>query len=76
MHGDDIVVFCHSPTADTTQLLHMAADANEQAEVHAQGTNIGAGFAAHPERSEVALIVEFQELGLVDGADAQLSLDG
>lgn len=54
----------------------MAADANEQAEVHAQGTNIGAGFAAHPERSEVALIVEFQELGLVDGADAQLSLDG
>jgi hypothetical protein len=52
------------------------ADAEQQTEVNAEGSDVCAGFTADPKDGKVALIVELDELALMDGADAQLALDG
>lgn len=54
----------------------MGAHAEEQTQVHAEGTDIGAGLAGHPKDAEVAVVVELDQLALVDRADTQLALDG
>jgi hypothetical protein len=52
------------------------ADTEQKTQVHAKRTDVGSSLAADPEDTEVALIVEFVELGLVDGTDTELALDG
>lgn len=54
----------------------MAADAEEQSEVDAEGPDIGTGLARDPEDAEVAVVVKLDELAVVNGADAELTLDG
>jgi len=76
VHRDDLVALAHGARADATQLLHVAADAEEEAEVDAERADVGAGLARDPEDAEVAVVVELDELAVVDGADAQLALDG
>lgn len=44
--------------------------------MHAEGTDVGSSLARDPEDTEVALVVELDELGLVDGTDTELTLDG
>ena len=44
--------------------------------MYAEGSNVCSGFTAHPEDSQMALIVEFIELAFVDSSDTELSLDG
>ncbi len=56
--------------------LHVRADAEQQAEVHAQRADVGARLALDPEDAEVARLVVLEQLGLVDRAHAQLALDG
>ncbi len=76
MHGDDTVGLAEGTTPDTAELLHVSADAEEETEVNAERSDVGAGLAADPEDGEVAVVVELEELALVDGADAELALDG
>lgn len=70
------VVLGHDTGAHTAQFLHVGAHAEQQTQVHAQGTDVGAGLARDPEDAEVAVVVELDQLALVDGTDAQLALDG
>ena len=42
----------------------------------AEGTDVGSSLAGNPEDTEVALVVELVKLGLVDGTDTELTLDG
>lgn len=56
--------------------MHVTADTEQQSEVDAEGTNIRSSFTADPEDTEVTIIVEFDQLGLVDGADTELTFDG
>ena len=76
VHGDNVVALAHRSTPDTPELLHVASDAEQQAEVDAEGTDVGSGLARDPEDGEVAVVVELDELALVDGAHAELALDG
>jgi hypothetical protein len=76
VHRDDVVVLAECAGAHAAQLLHVSADAEQEAEVHAERADVRAGLARDPEDGEVALIVKLEQLGLVDGADAQLALDG
>ena len=76
MQGDKPLGLVHGTTANTSQLLHVRADTKHQPEVHAQSSNIGARLAADPEDTQVAVIVELDELDLVHRPDAELALDG
>lgn len=76
MHGDEALLLAHGTASHPAQLLHVPTDAQQDAQVDAQGTDVGAGLAADPEHAQVALLVVLVQLGLVDGADAELALDG
>lgn len=76
VHGDHVVVLAQRTAAHATELLHVASDAEQETEVDAERPDVGARLARHPEHSEVALLVEFQELGLVDRTHTELTLDG
>lgn len=76
MQGNELLGFIHGTTPHTAKFLHVGANTEQKAEVHAKGTDIGAGLAADPEDTEMAIIVKLDELALVDGSDTQLTLDG
>lgn len=76
VEGDELLGLVHGTGADTAQLLHVAADTEEETQVDAQGTDVGTGLAADPEDTQVAVVVELDELALVDGSDTELALDG
>lgn len=44
--------------------------------MHAERSNIGTSFARDPEDGKMALVVEFDELGLVDCSDTELTFYG
>ena len=75
VHAHHVVRLGEDARAAAAQLLHDAAGAEEQAEVHAQCAHIRARLAAHPEDGHVLLGVELDQLALVDGAYAQVALD-
>lgn len=76
MQGNQILGLIHSTRAHPPQFLHVRSHAKQQSHVHAQRTDVCASLAADPEDAEVTVVVELDELGLVDGSDAKLSLDG
>lgn len=76
MEGDQALGLVHGTTANTSKLLHVAADTEKKTQVNAEGSDIGTGLAADPEDTQVSVIVELDELALVDGSDTELTLDG
>lgn len=76
MQRDQVLVLVHSTRSHSSQLLHVRTDTEQQTQVHTERTNVSASLAADPEDTEVAVVVELDELGLVDGSDTQLALDG
>ena len=46
-------------TPDPPQLLHLSTAAQEEAQMHAHGTDVGAGLTAHPEDAKVAILGNF-----------------
>lgn len=76
MHGVRVVRLGDDARANATQLLHVRADAEEETDVDAEGTDVGTGLALDPEDAELALVVVLDDLALVDGADAEAALDG
>lgn len=76
MHRHNIIALPQRATPHPPQLLHMPANAENESQVDTERPDIGARLAADPEYGEVAFVVEFEEFGLVDGADAELAFDG
>ena len=76
MHRHHIIVFTQSATANTTQFLHVATNTKQKTEMHTQRTDVCASFTTDPENSEMAVIVKFEQLRLIDCTDAKLALDG
>lgn len=54
----------------------MGTNTQQKTQVHTQGSNVGTGLAAHPEDTQVAVIVKLNQLALVDSSDTELTLDG
>ena len=75
VHRDHIIVLAQRTTAHPAKLLHMPADTEQKAEMDTERTNVRASFARDPEDSEVALLVELEELRLIDSPDTELTLD-
>mmetsp|Transcript_11307 Transcript_11307/g.27527 ORF Transcript_11307/g.27527 Transcript_11307/m.27527 type:complete len:303 (+) Transcript_11307:533-1441(+) len=76
VHCHHVRVLVQDARAVAAQLLHVPAHAKHEAQVHAERADVGARFAGDPEDAEVALRVVLEELALVNGAHAQLALDG
>jgi len=76
VHSNDIVVFAHSSRSDPSKFLHVTSNSQQQSQVNTKSSNVGTGFTADPEDSEVTVIVEFDELTVVDGTDTKLTFDG
>lgn len=76
VQSNQLLGLVHGTGAHTTQLLHVGTDTEQQTQVHTQGTDISTSLAADPENTEVAVVVELDELALVDGSDTELTLDG
>ena len=53
----------------------MRTDTEEEPKVNAKGSNIGTCFAGHPENTKVAVVIKFEELGIVDSPYTELSFD-
>lgn len=53
----------------------MAAGTGQQTQVYAEGPDVRPRLAAHPEDAEIPLRVVFDQFALVNGADAELTLD-
>lgn len=73
---DHILDLVHGTRSHSSQFLHVRSYTKQESHVHAERPDICAGLAADPEDTEVAVIVKLNELGLVDGSDTELSLDG
>lgn len=76
VEGNHVLLLVHGSGADTAQLLHVCSHAQKKTKVDTEGTDVGSGLARNPEDTEVALVVELVKLGLVDGTDTELTLDG
>jgi hypothetical protein len=70
------VLLVHGTGADTTELLHVTANTEQETKVDTESTDVGTSLARDVEDSELALVVELEELAGVDGADTKLPLDG
>jgi hypothetical protein len=72
---DQVLRLIHSSTSYTSKLLHVSTHTEQETEMHAKCTDVGSSLAAHPEDTELPLIVELVQLALVDCSDTQLTLD-
>lgn len=54
----------------------MTTHTQKKTQVHTQSSNVGTRLAAHPENTQMSVIVKLDELALVDGSDTELSLNG
>merc|ERR1712106_656686 len=70
------MVLVHDARAGTTKLDHLGANAEQEADVDAHGTDVGARLACDPENAKTSLSVKLKKLGLVDASDAQLTFNG
>jgi len=73
---DEVLGLVHGSRPDTAELLHVGTDTEKKTKMDAESTDVGSGFAANPEDTELPLVVKLVELALVDGTDAELTLNG
>ena len=45
VHGDHVIVFAQRTTAHSPEFLHVPTDTKQETEMHAERTNVRAGFA-------------------------------
>jgi len=78
VHGDETVlrVFGENTGTDTTQLLHVCADTEDETQMHTERTDVGTGLARAGEGREGLLLIVVKQSVLVDRTDTQLTLDG
>lgn len=63
-------------TESTDLLIYELAERSLQEFAQKRRSYICAGLARDPENTQVAVVVELNELALVDGTDTELALDG
>lgn len=76
VQSDHTILLVHSSTTNTTKFLHVRANTEQQSKVDTESSNVGTGFTANPENTEMSVIVEFVQFAFVDGSDTELTLDG
>jgi len=76
VHGDLIVRLSHRSRPDSSKLLHVSSDSQQQTQVHTERPDVGSSLARDVEDGESSLVVELDQVGLVDGSDSKLPLDG
>jgi len=76
VHSNHRAVFLESSTSDPSELCHVRSASQQVAYMDAHCSNVGSRLAGYPEYAHVPLLVELEQLGLVDGPDSQLFLDG
>lgn len=54
----------------------MTTNTQQQTQVDTKRSDVGSGLTADPEDGKVTIVVEFNELGFVDGPNTKLTLDG
>ena len=54
----------------------MGTTTEEIADMHTEGTDVGASFTADPENAHVTVFVVLNQLRLIDSSDSELLLDG
>ena len=75
VHGYHIIVFAQSTASNSPEFLHVPADAQNETEMYAEGSNICSSLARDPENGKVAVLIELKELRFVDGTDSKLTFD-
>lgn len=73
---DQVFGLVHGTRSHSSQLLHVCSYAEQQTHVYTQSSDVRASLAADPEDTEVAVVVELNQLRFVDGSDTELTLDG
>lgn len=76
VEGEHVFLLIHDTTLDATQLLHVSTAAHNQAHVDTESPNVGSGFAGNGEDAKLAVVVELVDRDAIDGANAELPLDG
>ena len=76
VHRHEVLLLAEDAGARAAQLLHVAAHAEHQPQVHAQRPDVRARLARDAEDAEVSLRVVLDQLILLDCPHAQLALDG
>ena len=74
VHGHQVLALVQGPTSHAAKLLHVAPGPGQQAEVDAEGPDVGPGLAADVEDPERPLLVELDQGALVNRPHAQLAL--
>ena len=68
-------IFRSSTGTDTTKFLHVATDTEQKTQMYTKGTHISTSFTRSPEDGKVTIVVEFEQLGLVNSTNTQLTLN-
>jgi hypothetical protein len=76
MKSDQVLGLVHGSRSDTSELLHVGTNTQQQAHMNAKGSDIGSSFTTDPEDTEMTIIVELDNFALVNGSNTELSLDG
>ena len=76
VHRDQVLVLAEYTRPNSPELLHVSPRADDQPKVNAEGADVRPSLAGDPEYAEVAVGVVLDELGVVDGSDAELPLHG
>lgn len=54
----------------------MSTNTQKETHVDTESSDICSGLAAHPEDTQMAVIIKFNNSAFVDGSDTKLALDG
>jgi hypothetical protein len=76
VHGHQVIIFTHGTRANSTEFLHVSTNTEQKTHVHTERSNVRSSLTRDPEDGEVTVIVEFNEFHVVNGSNAELSLDG
>lgn len=76
VHGDEVIIFSHQTTSDSSEFFHVSSDSEKETHMNAECSDVGSGLAGDPEDSESLFLIVLEQLGVIDGSDSEFSLDG
>lgn len=76
VHGDEVIIFSHQTTSDSSEFFHVSSDSEKETHMNAECSDVGSGLAGDPEDSESLFLIVLEQLGIIDGSDSEFSLDG
>ena len=75
MQREHVVILGHDSRPNPSEFLHVSPGSQQQSNVDAHGSHIGACLAAHPEDAQLLLGIILDQLALINGSDPQFPLD-